>query len=218
LTTRTRLTQYSIRLNGFFGFGVCRTSIITSALLATLSLFYVYTLGSHLPVIAYFFLTRFTYIKPFNDYIVNRNFGSVIVCAFTLVWLILSINRKPARTFVSSVFGVLLAIAISANNDALMSLLELATLPLVVFFLFLQMVNKKRPSMRIVKNYQLALTFNYLVIIANILGIISIIISLSVILASQSFSVNNVFATRKMPVDNSGYEIFIFFRHSLLSY
>jgi hypothetical protein len=133
LVTGSRLTQYSINFYEFLGHGICIISIVNSALLATISIFYVYTLGSNLPVIVYYFLTRFTYIKPFNEYLINRYFDSIIISALTLAWLVLSLNGKLTRTLVSSIFGILLAVAVIAGLDNLMSLVELATLPLIIF-------------------------------------------------------------------------------------
>ena len=61
------------------------------------------------------------------------------------------------------------------------------------------------------RSFNSSLTLNYLAIIAVILGIFSILISLSVISASQPISVENIFTTNRIPIDNYGYELFIFF-------
>jgi hypothetical protein len=205
-----QLSHYCIRLHEFLGQGACKISIITSALLATVSLLYVFVLGSHLHLTVYYFLTRFTYIISFDDHIVSRYFDSVIIGLLTIVWFILSLNRKLTRIFSTSIFGILLAIAVIANLAGLLSLMELATLP-VIILLLLGNVKRESRTKKIIKHFQLSLTLNYLVIIVVILGLYSITISLSVIVFAQSFSVENVFTSKRIPLDNYGYEIFILF-------
>ena len=206
-----RLAQYSISLHEFLGDGFSKISIVTSALLATISLFYVYALGSHLPIVVYYFLTRFTYIKPFSEYITTRYFDSMIIGGFTLLWLALSLNGKFTKIFVTSIFGIIFTVAMTANLTNLISVVELSTLPLVILILFCQRGARSLRGKKVVRNHQLNLTLNYLALIAIFLGIYSIAISLSVILASQEFSVENVFTSKRIPVDNYGYEVFVLF-------
>ena len=222
MATGDKLSQYSVSLQEFFGQGIDKISIVSSALLAAISLFYVFSLGSYLQIIVYYFLWRVSYIKPFNEYIVSRYFDSIIISSLAIVWLVLSLNGKITRISVSSIFGILLVIGIVAHQPGLMTFLELATLPVIVFILFYQKRYRKRYQKskerrrqhqrnEIVRSFNLSLTLNYLAIIAIILGIFSILISLSVILASQPISVENIFTTNRIPIDNYGYEVFIFF-------
>ena len=210
MTVGTKLSQHKDSLHKFLGHGMGKFSIVNSALLAAISLFYVYSVGNHLPIVVYYFLTRFTYIKPFNDYIVSRYFDSITICVLTLVWLILSPSGKSTKIFISTVFGISFAIAIAANLVSVLSVMELVTIPIVIFILVLD-GRKRRSRKKILKSQYLNLALNYAVIVAIVLGIVSIAISLSVVVASQDFSVEDVFTTRKMPVDNNGYEILVLF-------
>jgi hypothetical protein len=197
--TTTRLTDASVRISKFLGSGFTKLSIITSSLLATISFFYLFTLGSYMQPTVYIFIRRVTYINPFNDYIFSRYFDSIIISSLALIWLVLSLHSKLTRITVSAIYGSALVIAIAANLQGLMALIELSTLPLIVFFLYYQ--RGRRPQHKaIVRYFSLRLTLNYLVIIASITGFLSILISLWVIFISQH-----------IPVDNYGYDVFLFF-------
>ena len=222
METGGKLSHYSVSLKKFIGQGIDKISIISSALLAAISLFYVFSLGTYLQIIVYYFLWRVSYIKPFDEYIVSRYVDSIIINSLAIVWLILSLDGKITRISVSSIFGVLLVVGLVAQQPALMTFLELVTLPLIVFILlyknryrkrYRKIKDRKRQHQRkeMVENFNLNLTLNYLAIISVILGIFSILISLSVILASQPISVENIFTTKRIPIDNYGYEVFIFF-------
>lgn len=207
----TRLVQYSASLYEFIGAGIDKVSIVSSALLATISLFYVFAIGSYLSLTVYYFLLRFTYVKSFNDYLVGRYFDSVIISALTVAWLVLSLNGRAARLSISSVVGIALVVSIVADLPGLRTFIELLTLPLVLFFVFYQKRKRRYQHREIVRYFCRSLTLNYLTIIAVILGIFSVLISVSVISGLQSFSVENIFTTKRFPVENYGYEIFILF-------
>jgi hypothetical protein len=221
LAAGRRLAQYSVSLHEFLGYGINKISIVTSALLAAISLFYVFTLASHLQVNVYYFLLRWTYIKTSNEFIVTRYFDSIIISSLTVVWLVLALDGKLTRISVSFIFGIVLVMGIAANRPDLLSMLELATLPVIVFFLLCQKYyqqsyqkrrrSKERQHNNVVRNFSLSLTLNYLIIIAIILGIYSILISLSVILTSQPIPVDEILTSKQIPVNNYGYEVFIFF-------
>src|ERR671914_493126 len=110
-----RLAQYSVGLHNFLGQGFNKISIVSSALVAGISLFYVFSLGSYLQAIVYYFLLRVIYIKPSNDYLFGRYYDSIIISSLTVVWLALALDGKWARISASSAFGILLAIGIAAN-------------------------------------------------------------------------------------------------------
>jgi hypothetical protein len=197
--TKPKLADLSFKFSKFLGFGLPRISIITSSLLATISIFYVFTLGSYLQPTVYIFVRRVTYINPFNDYLISRYFDSIIINLLAIIWLVLSLDTKLTRVTVSGIYGILLVIAIAANLQGLIALMELSTLPLIVFFLYYQR-SRRQQHKAIVRYFSSRLTLNYLVIIASITGFLSILISLWVIFISQH-----------TPVDNYGYDVFLFF-------
>ena len=220
MATGSKLAHYSVGLQEFLGHGVDKISIASSAILASISLFYVFSLGSYIQAIEYYFLLRVSYIRPSYDNIFSRYYDSVVISSLTVVWLILALKGKRARIFVSSVFGVLLAIGVATNQPGLMTFLELATLPLIVIILLYQTRYPKNKGRRrqqqhqrkeFVLNFSLRLTLNYLAIIAIILGVYSILLSLSMIFIPQNISIDKILATNHFPIDNNGYEIFIFF-------
>jgi hypothetical protein len=215
LVARGRARRYSLGLSIFLGYGVNKISIVSSALLASISLFYIYSVGSYLQhVIVYYFLLRVTYIKPFNEYLLTRYFDSVIITSLTFFWLFLSLGGK-ARIFVPSVFGIFLVVGVVARQDGLMTILELVSLPLIVFCLLGQMSYRKRVKKRkhnqLVQYLSPGLTLNYLCTIATVLAVYSTLISLSVISTTQHIPVDKIFETRAIPIDNYGYEIFVLF-------
>jgi hypothetical protein len=193
------LTDVSVRFSTFLGSDFPKLSIITSSLLATISFFYIFTLGIYMHATVYIFIRRVTYINPFNDYIFSRYFDSVIISSLALLWFVLSLDRKLTRITVSTIYGSLLVIAIAANLQGLVALMELLTLPLIVSFLFYQKTRRQQHK-RFVRYFSLRLTLNYLLIIASVTGFLSILISLSVIFISQY-----------IVVDNYGYDVFLFF-------
>lgn len=195
----TQLANLSVKFSKFLGNGYPKISVITSAFLATISFIYVFTLGTYIQATVYIFLRRVTYINPFNDYLFSRYFDSVIISSLALLWLVLSLERKLTRITVSTVYAILLVIALAAKLQGLVALMELSTLPMIVFFLYYQ--KSRHPREGIVRYFSLRLTLNYLVIIATITGVLSISISLSVIFISQH-----------IPVDNYGYDVFLFFQ------
>ena len=137
-----KLADLSVKFSKFLGFGFPKISIVTSALLATISFFYIFTLGSYLQVTVYIFIRRVTYINPFNDYLFTRYFDSVIISSLAIIWLVLSLDGKLTRITVSAIYGILLVIAIVAKLPGLIALMELSTLPLIVFFLYLSKEQK----------------------------------------------------------------------------
>lgn len=195
----TQLADIFAKFSKFLGFGYSKISIITSALLATISFFYIFTLGIYMQATVYIFIRRVTYINPFNDYLISRYFDSVIISSLSLLWLVLSLDRKITRITVSTIYSILLVIALAAKLQGLIALMELSTLPMIVFFLYYQK-SRRQPHTRILRYFSLRLTLNYIVIIASITGFLSILISLSVIFISQH-----------IPIDNYGYDVFIFF-------
>ena len=220
MASGSKLAHYSVGLQEFLGRGVDKISIASSAILASISLFYVFSLGSYIQAIEYYFLLRVSYIRPSYDNIFSRYYDSVVISSLTVVWLILALKGKRARIFVSSVFGVLLAIGVATNQPGLMTFLELATLPLIVIILLCQTRHPKNKGRRrqqqhqrkeFVLNFSLRLTLNYLAVIAIILGVYSILLSLSMIFIPQNISIDKILATNHFPIDNNGYEIFIFF-------
>jgi hypothetical protein len=212
------LGQYSVDLQRFLGQGAIKTSIASSAVLAVISVFYVFSIGSYIQATVYYFLLRVTYIKPSNDFIFGRSYDSIVISSLSVVWMVLALEGKFPRIFVSSIFGILLVAGAVSNHIGLLTFLELATLPLIVVILFCQRyyhksLAKKRKSQRkeTVIRFRLRLTLNYLALIAIALGIYSILLSLSVIIIPQNIPVDKILETKHFPIDNNGYEIFIFF-------
>jgi hypothetical protein len=213
LTSRSRLSPYSVRLDKFLGRGFDKFSIISSALFAVISLFYVFSLGAYLKVIVYYFLLRFSYIKTSNEYLFSRNFDGIMISSLTVLWLVLSLEGKARKISVASAFGLFFLVAVVLQSPELMTFVELSTLPVIVLIILYSNVKRRRrpeKTPRLV-SLSLSLSSNYLIILATILGLFSVSISLSVILGLQSFSVEKIFQTKQIPVDNYGYEIFIFF-------
>jgi hypothetical protein len=99
---------------------------------------YIFTLETYIQATVYIFIRRVAYINPFNDYLISRYFDSVIISSLSILWLVLSLDRKLTRIIVSTIYSILLVIAIAARLQGLIALIEMSTLPMIVFFLYYQ--------------------------------------------------------------------------------
>src|ERR1051326_36487 len=113
------------------GNGTSRLSIITSAALALISLFYIYTLGSYLKVAIYPLEHRIIYYMFFDVYIINKQADHIIIAAGIVLWLALSLKGK-ARFIAPVIYSGKGVLAATAHHDAILDILALMSIPLVI--------------------------------------------------------------------------------------
>ena len=167
----------SARIANSFGYGAPYISIITSATLALISFFYVYTFASYLKIDIYFFQNRVTYYTFFHDYVLNKYADQIVIVAGMVLWLALSINgREKRRYLIPLVYGGLLLYSILAYIGILLDVLALLSIPFVISVL---MYNRFFAALKekFLKTDSNLLYVNYLALIGIVTGIISVIIT-----------------------------------------
>ena len=187
-------------ITNILGKGNCRLPIISSAILASISLFYIYTFGSYLKVTIYPLEHRIIYYTFFDVYIINKQADCIIIAAGIVVWLALSLKGK-AKFIAPLLYAGTAVLAAAANNNALLQVIALSSIPIVIsLFLYNRFTSKN--NKQILNTHTNFLLINYLGIIGIITGIIGVILSLT-----------PLFALLPNPtlVRNYPYDVFLFF-------
>jgi hypothetical protein len=183
------------------GNGTPRLSIITSAALVLISLFYIYTVGSYLKVAIYPLGHRIIYYTFFDVYIINKQADHLMIAAGIVLWLALSLKGK-ARFIAPAIYGGIALLAATANHDAILDIVALMSIPIIIsFFLYDKFASKKKKNW-ILHTHAYSLLVNYLAMIGVITGCIGLISSITPLLAIPSDSTY---------VRNYTYEIFLLF-------
>jgi hypothetical protein len=186
------------------GQGTSHLSIISSAILALISLFYIYTVGSYFNVNIYILQNRVTYYQFFDMYIFGRYIDHIIIACGIALWFVLSIRGK-ARFTASIVYGGLTLIAVLANLNSFLDIIAVMSIPIVLSFLIYNKLACKKKKKILTVSYA-NLTVNYIAIIGIGIGIISIIVTSAPSLFSIMVSSNP-----STPLRNYTYEIFLLF-------
>jgi hypothetical protein len=159
------------------GKGSCRLSIISYAALATISLFYVYTIASYFKVNIYPLEHRIVYYTFFDGYIINKQIDHTIIAAGIGLWLVLSLKGK-AKFIAPLSYGGIALLASSANYDAFLDVIALSSIPIVISFFLYDRFTLKKNNKQVLNTHANFLLINYLAIIGIITGIIGVILSL----------------------------------------
>ena len=185
------------------GQGTSHLSITGSAILALISFFYIYTVGSYFKVNIYILQNRVTYYQFFDMYIFGRYIDHIIITCGIILWFVLFIRGK-ARFAASIIYGGLTLIALLANLSALLDIIAVMSIPIIISFLIYNKLACKKKKIPTIPYTNL--TINYIAIIGIATGIISVIVSsapsLFSIMAQSSSSI---------PIRNYAYEIFLLF-------
>jgi hypothetical protein len=189
--------------------GSSRLSIVNSALLALISFFYIYTVGSYFKINIYILQNHVTYNTFFDFYILNREADHLVIALGILVWFVLSFKGKGKRKAMFVVatavtWGGIIVTAVSIRSDPLLDMMALIAIPLAVSFVAYDLFVTKRSNHRRILVYNNnKLTVNYLALIGIVTGIISLLIS-----SVTSFlpAVPNLIIVR-----NYAYDVFVLF-------
>lgn len=176
-------------------------SIIASSVFALTCFFYIFTFGSYFKISIYTLQNRATYNTSFEFYIIDKYIDHLIVISGTVLWLILCLKGK-ARIIASGIYGAIIVIALALNQNILLDICALVSVPLMIFFLIrhhMWLVPKDKD----ISNIQNKLSLNYLAVIGIITGTISIIMILALILIPISLN--------SIPIPNYAYNIFVLF-------
>jgi hypothetical protein len=201
LEARITITALIAPISAALGKGKSCLSIITSAIFALISFFYIYTLASHFKVGIYILQNRVVYDTFFNFYIINKYLDHLFIASGTVVWLALYIRGKLKIAAAATYGGLTLITLIlaTAGFDILLDIIALISVPLMISFLAYNRFTTKKPL-----NLYTNLSVNYLAIIGIVTGILSIIVSSATIFFF-------ILPAQLITVRNYAYEIFLFF-------
>jgi hypothetical protein len=154
-----------------FGLGYNRASIISSAALALVIFFYLYTAGTYFQADVYPLVHRDNYLLTFSKYVVDRQVDHVIISFGAVAWLALACIGKT-RIISSIIYG---GITISSllYPDAL-EIVALSSIPMITFFFI---INKFLPKK--ILHTAITLPLNYIGIVLAVISTISLIITLT---------------------------------------
>jgi hypothetical protein len=173
-------------------------STITSVILTSISFFYIYTLASYFKIGISVLHNRFTYDELFNSHIFSKQIDNLIILSGVSVWLILCIKGKP-RFIASTVYIGLTIIAVLSGLDIILDILVLTSIP---FLLLLLIYNKFLVTKKVLsENADVDLSTNYLMLIALIISIESIVVS--------SIPLIFTIPSNSISIRNYAYEIFV---------
>ena len=179
------------------GYGNSVSSIISSATLALVTFFYMYTVGSFFRINIYILQNRVSYNTYFDFFIINRYIDHIIIATGIILWAISSLQGK-SRIIIPITYGLVTLIAVTSGVAILLDMTAIMTMPIVIFCF----IYNKLASRKILNTYP-NLFINYIAVIVIALSIIGIIMSLG---ALFSVPVNLI-----LPIPNYMYEIFLLF-------
>lgn len=173
-------------------------SILSSAILTVTCIFYIFTVGSYFKVSIHVLQNRVTYDIFFsNIYIVNRYVDHLIIASGIFLWLVLNVDGK-LKFVTAALYAGIVLIAVSTNDEILLDMVALFSIPLVIALLVYNMFATKK----ILKKHE-NLFVNYVAVIGLGLAVISLVISVDQIV----FSI----PPASSPIHNYMYDIFLFF-------
>jgi hypothetical protein len=185
------------RIIKLLGHGNPIPSVVTSVILAIVSFFYIYTIGSFFNVSIYILQNRISYNTYFDFFIINRNIDHLIIISGIIVWAALSFKGK-ARTVITVIYGGIIVIAVTTGVAVLLDITALMAIPFAISCLVYN-----RFAFKKILTTSTSLYLNYIGVIVIVLGIASIIMSLGVLF---SIPLNPM-----LPIRNYIYDIFLFF-------
>lgn len=190
----SRLEQLLVGL----GRGSDRAEIITSAIVALMTIFYVYTISSFLKLEVFVLRDRVVYDNPFEQYVIGNYADHIIISVGLLIWLCISLRRTKIRYIVCITYGVLLITALLLG-PSLLEIFSVVIFPLIVVLVIYQkLVLVKRKKELVTVNGTLYLDYFSLIFIG--ISAVSIIVLLE---PFTSTNMSNNF------LRNYAYEIFV---------
>ena len=179
------------------GYGNSIQSIMSSAILALVSFFYIYTAGSFFRINIHILQNRISYNTYFDFFIINRHTDHIIIATGIILWSLLSLRGK-ARITITTIYGVATLLAVTSGNAILLDIIAIMAIPIVIGTL----IYNKLASVKIV-NTNSNLYINYIAIIVIVTSIIGITMSIGFLFNPP---VNLI-----PSIPNYMYEIFILF-------
>ena len=169
-----------------FGRGSTLSSIISSASLVVLCLFYIYSAATYAHLIVYPLIDRVTYYTVFGVYITNEYVDHVILGSLLVIWLAASLQKSNKTVYYVAVgipAAFLVATAV-ANNALLLQGVALASLPAIVALL----LYNRYSSQKILRILQRDLTLNYFGLLGIVLGVVGLVFAIASIVSPNAFA------------------------------
>ena len=179
------------------GYGNSILSILSSAILALVTFFYIHSLGSFFRVNIYILDHRVSYNTYFDFFIVNRYIDHIIIATGIILWAVISLHGK-ARIIITASYGILTLLTVTIGTEILFDITAVMAIPMVICTL----LYNRLASRKILNTYP-NLYVNYIAVIVAATSIIGIIQSVGVLF---SLPLNLI-----SPIPNYTYEVFIFF-------
>jgi len=127
-----------------FGYGAPVQTIISSAILALTSFFYIYSIGSFFRVNIYILHNRLSYNTYFDFFIINKHVDHIIIAIGIILWSALSLDGK-ARIFVPAIYGAVVLFALVSGITILLDIAAIVAIPTVICTLiYNKFASKKR--------------------------------------------------------------------------
>ena len=177
------------------GKGSTRVEIVTSAILALVTFFYIYTVSSFLKLEVFVIKDRVVYDNPFEQYVVGNYADHIIISVCLLIWLGISLQRTKIRNIVCISYGGLLIAAI-ALQPLLIEIISLIIFPIVVTLIICKKLIPVKEL--VIVNRSLFLAYFSLIFI--------VVSTLSIIVSIQHFIFSN---SSNDSIRNYSYEIFV---------
>ncbi len=167
-----RLSSFGVQIVKALGYGHPHLSIITSVILAVLSLFYIFTAGSFFKADIFVLMNGTSYDTSFHLFVINKTIDHIIMVGITVIWLALSLCQR-ARQVMFLTLGGLAGAAVVANLfTSFLDIVAILTIPTIIILLI---YNKF--SCRKILNKPSGLSLTYLAIISVATSIITIFIT-----------------------------------------
>ena len=179
------------------GYGNSILSILSSAILALVTFFYIHSLGSFFRVNIYILDHRVSYNTYFDFFIVNRYIDHIIIATGIILWAVISLHGK-ARIVITVSYGILTLLAVTSGIEILLDITAVIAMPIVICTL----IYNRFASRKILATYP-NLSMNYIALFVIATSIIGTIVSIGVLF---SLPVN-----LKPTIPNYTFEIFILF-------
>lgn len=150
--------------------------VISSASLAVLTFFYVYSSASHLNLRIYPLVNRVTYYTNFQVYVISEYVDHIILGCLLLVWAACSLPSSKVRNYGLAAIGIAVVAIASLGSSLGLDIVALASLPAisVLFvidgYLILKAKKKKKIGRRLLRELDYKFALNSMALVGVILG------------------------------------------------
>jgi hypothetical protein len=183
------------------GQGASNLSIITSAIFALISFFYIFTIGSFFKTSVYVLQNRVIYNTFFDIYVINRYTDHIIIASGMTLWLALSLKGK-ARFVIPIIYGGLTIITAIVNFEALLDMIVLISVPIILSLLIYSKITATTTAKLLILKISTDLSVNYLALIGIAISAAGLALSSAPIVS---------ILTTSNSIRNFAYQIYVLF-------